>query len=344
MTVRTVARALGAVTALSAAAALLRTGVRRYRLVSTVPAELRHPMLYLPVTFGPPVLWLVRRATPRPAALAEGTTAVRRTVPGRDGHPPVDVWVYEAAGRRRPSGVLLWVHGGGFVLGDPVSYHDVCSRYARELGVAVVSVDYRLAPEHPFPAGLEDCYTALRWLQTSAAELGVDPTRIAVGGDSAGGGLAATLAQLALDRAEVAVCFQLLVYPMLDDRTVLRDDDGTGRLVWTPTSNRFGWTSYLGHPPAAEEDRPYAAGARRVDLRGLPPAWIGVGDVDLFHAEDVAYAARLRAAGVPCELHVAPGLYHGADGFREARAEVARDFRRRTVDALRPAIGSSTPG
>lgn len=340
MTVPAVARALGAATAVGVAATLLRTALARYRLVAAVPAELRHRMLYFPMTISAPALWLVRRATPSPSALVPGTTVERRTVPARDGQPPVEVLVYEPAERRRPSGALLWVHGGGFVLGDPVTYHDVCSRYAAELGVTVVSVDYRLAPEHPFPAGLGDCYAALRWLHDSAAELGVDPARIAVGGDSAGAGLAATLAQLAHDRAEVDVCFQLLIYPMLDDRTVLRTDHaGTGQLVWTPASNRFGWTSYLGHPPVETEQRPYAAGARRTDLRGLPLAWIGVGDVDLFHAEDVAYAERLRAAGVACELHVAPGLYHGADGFREQQSAVAADFRRRALEALRAAIG-----
>jgi acetyl esterase/lipase len=340
MTVRTLARTLGAVTVVGAGAAVVRSARSRHRLLAAVDTDLLHPMLYLPLSVSAPLLWLIRRTSPRPSALVPGTTVTRHTVSGRDGHPPVDVLVYEPTGRQRPSGALLWIHGGGFVLGDPVSYHDVCSRYASELGVTVVSVDYRLAPEHPFPAGLEDCYTGLRWLDDHAEELGVDPGRIAVGGDSAGGGLAATLAQLAHDRAEVEVCFQLLIYPMLDDRTTLRTDHaGTGDFVWTPASNRFGWTAYLGHPPAAEEDRPYAAGARRADLRGLPPAWIGVGDLDLFHAEDVAYAERLRQAGVPCELHVAPGMYHGADGFREAHAEVARDFRRRALEALRPPIG-----
>lgn len=344
MTVRALVRALGAATAVGTAAALLRTVVARHRLVAAVPAELRHPTLYLPLTFSAPVLWFLRRASPRPTALVPGTTVDRRTVRGRSDQPSVDVLVYEPAGRRRPSGALLWIHGGGFVLGDPVTYHDVCSRYAAELGVSVVSVDYRLAPEHPFPAALDDCYAALRWLHDSAAELGVDPARIAVGGDSAGAGLAATLAQLAHDRAEVDICFQLLIYPMLDDRTVLRTDHaGTGQLVWTPASNRFGWTSYLGRPPAGAEYRPYAAAARRDDLQGLPPAWIGVGDVDLFHAEDVEYAERLRAAGVPCDLHVVPDLYHGADGFRETHSAVAADFRRRTLEALRPVIGHPVP-
>jgi len=275
---------------------------------------------------------------PRPAARPAGAEAPRRVVPGGPATPPVPVHVYEPQGRARPSGALLWIHGGGFVIGDPVNYHDVCSLLAAELGVLVVSVDYRLAPKNPFPAGLDDCYSALTWLHGHAPDLGVDPARIAVAGDSAGGGLAACLAQLAHDRGEVPVAFQALVYPMLDDRTVLRADHaGTGMFVWSPKSNRFGWTAYLGHEPAVEPPAPYAAAARREKLAGLPPAWIGVGDLDLFHAEDLEYAGRLREAGVACDLHVVPGMYHGADGmFRHTRAMVA--FRASMVSALRTAI------
>ena len=210
-------------------------------------------------------------------------------MPAREGHPGTHVYVYDTPTRPRPTGVLLWIHGGGYVMGDPRGDHDVCSQHARDLGIVVVNVDYRLAPEHPFPAALEDCYAALRWVHENADELGIDPSRIAVGGGSAGGGLAAALAQLAHDRGEVPVCFQYLVYPMLDDRTTLvRKRPRT--LVWTPGANLFGWTSYLGHPPGLEESRPYAVPARREDLSGLPPAWIGVGDIDLFYEEDVAYA------------------------------------------------------
>jgi acetyl esterase/lipase len=233
------------------------------------------------------------------------------------------------------------MHGGGYVVGSPVTYHEQCSGFADELGIIVVSVDYRLAPEHPFPAGLEDCYTALRWVHDHADALGVDPARIAVGGDSAGGGLAAALAQLALDRGKVPVCFQLLVYPMLDDRTVLRaDHGGTGAFVWSPTSNAFGWTSYLGHPPRHDDDRPYAAPARREDLRGLPPAWIGVGGLDLFHDEDLAYAERLRAAGVECEVTVVAGMYHGADVVSGGSA-ASTAFRAAGRDALGAALASA---
>ena len=214
-----------------------------------------------------------------------------------------------------------------------------------EAGVLVASVDYRLAPERPFPAGLTDCHAALRWLHAHAEERGVDPARIAVGGDSAGGGLAAALVQLAHDRGEVPVAFQLLVYPMLDDRTVLEaDDDGTEHFVWSRRSNRFGWTAYLGHEPTVESAPEYAAPARREDLSGLPPAWIGVGDLDLFHAEDLAYAARLRAAGVACEVHEVPGMYHGADVLHAFRTPLTADFLERMIAALRRATAAGEQG
>jgi acetyl esterase/lipase len=136
----------------------------------------------------------------------------------------------------------------------------------------------------------------------------------------------------------VPVRFQLLVYPMLDDRTVLRGDHtGTGAFGWTPSANRFGWTSYLAHEPRPEEPRPYAAAARRADLRCLPPAWIGVGALDLFHAEDLDYAERLSAAGVPCELVVVPGMYHGADGLLDGKATSMAGFRAQMIEALRTA-------
>ncbi len=262
--------ALAAVAA--AAVAGSRALVARRRLLDAVEPQLRHPLLLLPVSAGfPGFLRLVRRVPVRPAPLVPGVEVTPRLVPARGDHPAVEVLVYEPPLRARPSGVLLWTHGGGFVFGDPAAYHDVCSRFAAELGIVVVSVDYRLAPEHPFPAGLEDCYTVLAWIHEHAADLGVDRGRIAVGGDSAGGGLSATLAQLAHDRGVVPVCFQLLVYPMLDDRTVLRADHaGTGAFVWSPSSNRFGWTAYLGHEPRTDEPRPYAAAARRDDVRGLP--------------------------------------------------------------------------
>ncbi|KHD72290.1 hypothetical protein MB27_41120 [Actinoplanes utahensis] len=332
-------RTAGIAGAAIAGTALARIVLTRRRALAAVPAELRHPLLLLPVHLrSAAVVRLLTSLPVRPSALVDGVEAGHRVVAGHAGAPPVAVHVYEPHGRERPSGALLWIHGGGYVIGDPATYHDVCSSIAAELGVLVVSVGYRLAPADPFPAGLDDCYSALAWLHGHAGELGVDPARIAVAGDSAGGGLAACLAQLAHDRGEVPVAFQALVYPMLDDRTVLRADHaGTGMFVWSPASNRFGWSAYLGHEPTVEAPASYAVAARRDDLTGLPPAWIGVGDLDLFHAEDIAYARRLRESGVPCDLHVVPGMYHGADAlFR--RAPVMTGFRASMISALRSAL------
>jgi acetyl esterase/lipase len=268
-----------------------------------------------------------------------GVEVTERTTTGTDGDPDTRVVLYEPASRTRPSGALLWIHGGGLVMGRPEQANTWCSTLAAELGILVVSVDYRLAPEHPFPAGLTDCVTALRWLHDQADDLGVDPDRIAVGGDSAGGGLAAALCQRNRDEGGPPVCFQLLNYPMLDDRTVLRaDHDGRGEFIWTPRSNRFGWSASLGGPPSAADLPAHAAPARTTDLTGLPPAWIGVGDLDLFHDEDVDYAERLLAAGVACELHVEPGMFHGADQI-VLKAPRMRAYRERMVTALGDALG-----
>jgi acetyl esterase/lipase len=233
-------------------------------------------------------------------------------------------------------GALLWIHGGGYLIGSPAQDDALCRRFADELGITVAAVKYRLAPENPYPAGLEDCYTALRWLVDLP---GVDPARVAVGGASAGGGLSAALAQLAYDRGEVPVAAQLLVYPMIDDRSGNQPGlDHPGHRLWTQKSNRFGWGAYLGGADPA-----VAVPARRTDLSGLPPAWVGVGTFDVFHNEDVEYAERLRAAGVPCELEVVPGAYHGFDGVA-AKTQVARDFFASQVEFLRPLLNPAVVG
>jgi len=310
---------------------------RRHRRLSGVAAELRHPLLYVPMSLRSDTgLRIGRRLMSLATSpVADGVLVRGERVPAAEGRPEVRVLVYERVDRARPGGALLWIHGGGLVMGTPEQDHELCSRIAGQLGIAVVSVDYRLAPEHPFPAGLEDCYAALAWLHAQAGALGVDAARVAIGGGSAGGGLAACLAHMARDRGGPAIAFQLLQYPMLDDRTSLRAEPDA--LAWTHASNRYGWSAYLGHPIREAEPRPYASASRRADLRGLPPAWIGIGDIDLFHGESVDYASRLRAAGVPCELHVVPGMYHGAERIVPA-ARSMRDFVNRMMAALRGAI------
>lgn len=261
-----------------------------------------------------------------------------RRVPGPEGAPDVRILLYQPTETPRPTAGLLWLHGGGYVSGS-VETEDVRARpLAAALGCVLVSVDYRLAPETPFPGPLEDCYAVLRWLHASAGELEVDVGRLAVGGGSAGGGLAAALALLARDRGEVPLAFQALVAPMLDDRTVTLAPPHpyTGHFVWTRESNRFGWSALLGREPGSEGISPYAAAARAETLERLPPAFIAVGALDLFLEEDVEYARRLIRAGVPTELHVYPGVYHGFQMVPSAR--VTRTLARDQVSAIQRAL------
>ena len=246
----------------------------------------------------------------------------------------VGVRLYRPAGTTGRGPALLWIHGGGYVIGDAAQDDVLCRRFVRELGATVASVNYRLAPEHPYPAPVEDCYSALSWLTRLPS---VDPARVAIGGASAGGGLAAALALLARDRGEIDVAAQLLVYPMIDDRTVERTDlDNPGHRLWNQSSNKFGWRAYLG-----DADPEVAVPARRDDLAGLPPAWIGVGTLDLFHDEDLAYAKRLRAAGVPCEVMVVKGAFHGFDGIAP-KADVSQSFFASQCALLHEAFAQST--
>jgi acetyl esterase/lipase len=177
----------------------------------------------------------------------------------------------------------------------------------------VVSVDYRLAPETRFPGAVEDCYAALAWLVSQAERLGVDRERVAIGGESAGGGHAAALALLVRQRGDIKLCLQMLDSPMLDDRTGSTRDAHPycGEFVWTPASNRFGWRALLGVEPGGPEVPVEAVPARVADLSGLAPAFILVGALDLFLEEDMEYARRLTRVGVPTELHVIPGAFHG---------------------------------
>jgi acetyl esterase/lipase len=303
--------------------------------------DLQRAARFIPrLTLTPRLLRVLRfllRILPMPRA-PQSVSVEEKRVPGPPGAPPVRVRIYRPRTLAGPAPALLWMHGGGYVMGAPEQDEPLCAANALELGIVVVSVDYRLAPEHPFPAPLLDCYAALRWLSAQAAALDVAPDRIAIGGASAGGGLTAALAQLALDRGEIRPAFQLLIYPMLDDRTAARTDiDDRNHRGWNHPSNVFGWTSYLGQAPGRPSVPLYAVPARREDLSGLPPAWLGVGTHDLFHDEDLEYARRLNASGVPCEIDLVPGAFHGFDAFCGG-APVSRGFRKRYTDALRRAL------
>jgi acetyl esterase/lipase len=262
-------------------------------------------------------------------------------VPGLAGDPDVLVRIYEPADGRHSGGALSYIHGGGMVLMsvDDTDFH--CKRIVRDVGCLVTSVDYRLAPEHPYPAALHDCYAALRWLHDHAGDLGVDPERIGVGGLSAGGGLAAGVSILARDRGEVPVCFQWLVYPMLDDRNETPSShEIADPNVWNRASNVRAWEAYLGDLAGGDEVPLPAAPARAGvdDLRGLPPAYVDVGEADVFRDEDIAYAQALLQAGVPTELHVTPGAFHASEMYGPD-ADSSQRIERYRTEALRRALG-----
>jgi acetyl esterase/lipase len=289
----------------------------------------------------------VREARARTASLiallsasvdTTGVEIVDDEIPGPEGAPPVPVRVYRPAGEVPAAGrpALLDIHGGGFVSGSIDMEHAFASAVARDLGAVVAAVDYRLAPEHPFPAGVEDCYAALCWLHRDAAALGIDTARVAVGGQSAGGGLTAATVLLARDRGGPAVCFQFLGIPELDHRletTSMREFVDTP--LWHRTNAEISWRYYLGSD--VEDVSPYASPAIATDLRGLPPAYVTTMEFDPLRDEGIIYALRLMEAGVSVELHSFPGTFHGS-----AVATTAAVSRRANVEmmtALRRGLG-----
>jgi acetyl esterase/lipase len=296
-----------------------------------VAPELLPVLNFLPsFDFNEETLRAVRAATGvdpqrRPPVSAEQQTVdcQQRFIPGPPGAPDVRVLLYTpprtTAATSRPA--YLHMHGGGYIIGNPELNDGPNRSLAAELDCVVVSVDYRLAPETRFPGAVEDCYAAFMWLRTQAGELGVDPSRIAIGGESAGAGHAAALAILARNRGTAQIRLQLLDSPMLDDRTGNGPDPHPycGEFVWTRHSNRFGWRSLLGVEPGGPDVPVEAVPARVADLTGLPPAFILVGAIDLFLEESLEYARRLTRWGVPAELHVIPGAFHG---FSLASGEV----------------------
>ena len=241
-----------------------------------------------------------------------GTALARRVLACRDFEvvavsSTASVRIHRPPGVGKTAPAVLWIHGGGYVAGSAALEDRVVRRMAEKVDALVVSVEYRLAPEHRYPAALDDCYAALQWL---VARADVDSQRIVVAGVSAGAGLAAALALRCVDSRLADLAGQALICPMLDDRTVRRTTV-PGARGWTPEDNAFGWRSYLGSAPGTDGISAYAAPARRENLSGLPPAWVAVGTADLFHDEVVHYAHRLQSAGVSTRLEIIPGAFHG---------------------------------
>ena len=270
----------------------------------------------------------------------EGVDNEDVTVPGPPGAPDVRVRVYRPVGAAVRLPGVVFIHGGGMVLGSIETEHVGAAMLTHELGCVTVSVDYRLAPEHPHPAPVEDCYAALTWTAEHAGDLGIDQDRLAVYGGSAGGGLAAASALLARDRGGPSLAFQALIYPMLDDRNETASSHEILDLgVWDRDANLEAWGWLLGDRAGTDDVDQYAAPARARDLSGLPPTYIDVGELDLFRDEDIEYAARLLRAGVPTELHVYPGAVHASEIFAPASDLSARVFGYR-MTAMRRALSS----
>jgi acetyl esterase/lipase len=288
-------------------------------------------------TLGPDTLAARRAVYPAPITVPLSDT-IRRTdrETGAPGSPIVRI--HRPVSAVDPLPCLYWMHGGGLVLGDRFQDDLRFDKWCQRHQIVAVSVEYRLAPETPFPGPLDDCHAGLQWTYDHAAELGIDPDRIGIGGASAGAGLAAALALLARDRRSVEIAFQLLIYPMLDDRQITR----SSRVevpVWPPSANAFGWRSYLGGTAGTDTVSPYAAAARATDLTRLPPAFITVGGLDGFVDENIDYATRLNHAGVPTDLRVYPGLPHGFDAMAPGAAATRRaqnDLHEWLARALRP--------
>jgi acetyl esterase/lipase len=270
-----------------------------------------------PFSMPPPSEETLRALRQAPWPPVELSGRVERTEHSTDGPEPVPVRVHrpldpaETGSQLGARPGLLSIHGGGLLFGTYDMDDPLLDRWCSRFGLVGVSVQYRLAPDFPYPTPLEDCYSALRWMHDHAGDLGIDSTRIGVYGISAGGGLAAALALLARDRGEFPLAFQLLDCPMLDDRPDSPSMQSDDLYVWTREWNEFGWRSYLGEAYGTDGVDPYAAAGRAEDLSGLPPAFISVGSIDGFRDQDVEYAMRLNRAGVPCELHVYSGLPHG---------------------------------
>lgn len=308
--------------------------------IANVHPEIRQSVRRIPPLpfYNRAFVWLLKflaRILPKRKHL-KGVTIEDRTI-GNAG-----VRIYVPTGGLSGAG-LLWIHGGGLLIGRADQDDRLCGDYARQLGLVVVSVEYRLAPEHPFPAAIDDCFEAWQWLLAHAADWGVDSYRLAIAGQSAGGGLAASLAQRILDAGGIQPAAQTLYCPMLDDRTAVDETlDGIRHRIWNNRSNRAGWSAYLGQRFGSADVPPYAVPARRENLAGLAPAWIGVGDIDLFYAEDSQYAEQLAQQGVETRFYAVPMAPHAFETFAPA-ATLSQDFFASNYEFLRQKLGIEPP-
>ncbi len=291
--------------------------------MSDVAPDLQKAFRMLPkMVYGPVSVRLMGLLTPLflKSVDMEGLRSEEVELPG---HPTMHVHRREVGGT--PAPVVLWIHGGGYIMGKPSTEGRWAKAFLEAIDCVVVCPGYRLAPKHQFPAALDDLLAAVAWIREQGPSRGVDPDRLVVAGESAGGGLAAALVQRLHDDG-VPMVSQVLVYPMLDDRTAVRTDIGRkDHLAWSNGSNHYGWSSYLGEAPGSEMLPEYAVPARREDLSGLPPAWIGVGDLDVFHDEDREYARRLEEAGIRVQLELPTGAPHGFPSV-EPNAPISQEF------------------
>lgn len=257
-----------------------------------------------------------RSVQTRPSAVADDALSLTDKIINGPDNQPLPLRIYRPKHSSETLPVLLWIHGGGYILGSIDEDDELCMNFVKEAECVVVSVEYRLAPEHPYPAPIEDCYAALKWIADSADALHIDSNRIGVAGASAGGGLTAALTLLARDRNYPSLCFQMPLYPMIDDRnTTPSTNEIKEGFVWNQKSNGTGWRMYLGDLYGTDDIPSYAAPARETDYSHLPYTYTCVGQLDPFRSETLTYVTKLAEAGVDVEFHLYPGAYHGFEGI-----------------------------
>lgn len=306
--------------------------------ISRVAPELKQGVNLLPPLHLPDDLIIARQLNLHPAASSEFVRSTKGYISGAASQEML-IKIYEPVHRdaKKLLPALLWIHGGGYVLGHPDGEESLCESFVNAANCVVISPDYRLAPEHPFPAAIEDCYAALVWMKSAADELNIDLSRIAVGGGSAGGGLTAALALMARDKGGPAICFQMPLYPMIDDRNATPSShEITDPAVWNRANNLSAWKMYLGEH-ANGDISPYAAPSRAKSLAGLPPTYTCVGQLDPFRDETIDYVTRLAQAGVDVEFQLYPGCYHAFEHV-VPNAEISQRAKNGYVDALTKAL------